>query len=151
MDTTEYASRDRSNASMIARAVIVWSGILVLAILNGGLREGVITPAWGSQTGHVLSTLLLCSAILVVTFLTVRWISPSTTKGAMWIGFLWVVLTLAFEFLAGRYLFGGTWESLLAAYNVVAGSVWPLVPITLFLAPVAMRRVRGRPAAAVTS
>ena len=150
MDTTGYAPGDRSSGRMIVRAVIVWSGILVLAILNGGLREGVITPTWGSQTGHVLSTLLLCIAIFVVTFLTIRWISPSTTNGAMWLGFLWAALTLAFEFLAGRYLFGATWESLLEQYNVLAGSVWPLVPITMFLSPVAMHRVRRRPSAALT-
>lgn len=52
-----------------------------------------------------------------------------------WIGALWVAMTVAFELLAGHYLFGNTWERLLADYNVLRGRIWVLVLITTFLAP----------------
>jgi hypothetical protein len=144
MVTTTHATARQPASTVIVRAMIVWAGILVLAILNGGLREGVITPAWGPTTGHVLSTLLLIGAILAVTVLTIRWIGPGSTIRAVWLGFLWMGLTLAFEFLAGRYVFGATWESLLADYNMLAGRIWPLVPLTMLFAPVLMYRKYGR-------
>ena len=37
------------------------------------------------------------------------------------VGIAWVALTVAFEFLAGHYVFGNSWEKLLADYNVLRG------------------------------
>ena len=61
---------------MIPRSLLVWLGLLFLAFLNGGLRNAVISPYLGERAGHVLSTVLLCAAILVVTWMTVRWMGP---------------------------------------------------------------------------
>ena len=61
------------------------------------------------------------------------------------IGAGWVVLTLAFEFLAGHYLFANSWERLLADYNVAQGRIWILVLITTLLAPVVVYRLRLPP------
>jgi hypothetical protein len=56
-------------------------------------------------------------------------------RDAFLVGLLWVVLTVAFEFLAGHYIFGNSWETLLADYNVFRGRVWLLVLLTNLLAP----------------
>ena len=58
--------------------------------------------------------------------------------------FAWVALTLAFEFLAGHYLFHNPWDKLLADYDVWHGRIWPLVPIVTLLAPVIAYRMRLR-------
>ena len=66
------------------------------------------------------------------------------TRGDAWrAGILWLVLTLAFEFLAGHYLFEAPWEQLLADYNVVQGRIWILVPMATLVAPVVMQAVRA--------
>ena len=49
----------------------------------------------------------------------------STTRDAWTIGALWLTLTLAFEFLAGHYVFRTSWRQLLADYNVFRGPVTP--------------------------
>ena len=62
----------------------------------------------------------------------------------MWaIGFGWVTLTLAFEFLGGRFLFGKAWTELAADYNLLAGRIWVLVLVVTLLTPIVvfMRRV----------
>ena len=59
-------------------------------------------------------------------------------------GVLWLAVTLAFEFLAGHYLFGDPWERLLAEYNVARGRLWVVVPITTLLAPVLVHTLRAR-------
>ena len=120
---------------MIGRALAVWVVLLVLAIANAGLREGVWTPKFGAQVGHVLSTVILCAAIVVVAFFATRWLAPSSAGEALLIGAVWTVLTLAFEFLGGHYIFGNPWEKILADYNVFRGRVWVLVPLTTLLSP----------------
>ena len=64
------------------------------------------------------------------------WIAPSSVDEAWAIGFGWVTLTLAFEFLGGHFLFGKSWTELAVDYNVLAGRIWVLVLIVTLLAPV---------------
>jgi hypothetical protein len=90
----------------------------------------------GEQAGHVVSTLLLSAIILGAAWVLLPWMHPRTTRDAWIVGALWLVLTVAFEFLGGHYLFGDPWEDLLAAYNVAQGRIWVLVLITTLLAPV---------------
>lgn len=120
---------------MFLRASVIWLGILVLAIGNGALRELLISPRTGPQIGHVLSTVLLCVFIAAVAWFTIPWIAPGTTSRALATGGWWLVLTLGFEFLAGHYLFGDSWDKLLADYNIARGRIWLLVPLVTLVAP----------------
>jgi hypothetical protein len=43
------------------------------------------------------------------------------------VGLYWLLLTVAFEFLGGHYLFGKSWENLPADYNLMRGRVWVAV------------------------
>ena len=51
------------------------------------------------------------------------------------IGATWLVMTLAFEFVAGHYLFHTPWTTLLADYNVFPGRLWILVLAATIAAP----------------
>jgi hypothetical protein len=51
---------------------------------------------------------------------------------------------VAFEFLFGHYLGGATWESLLADYDLRQGRLWPLVLVTVLVAPWLASLVRSR-------
>lgn len=77
----------------------------------------------------------MSALILAITFVAMPWIGAPGSADALRIGALWVAMTVAFELLAGHYLFGNTWERLLADYNVLRGRIWVLVLITTFLAP----------------
>ena len=66
-----------------------------------------------------------------------RLAAPAPANEALLIGDEWVLLTIAFEFLAGYYLFGASWDALLAQYNVSRGEMWELVLVTMFVAPLA--------------
>ena len=48
---------------------------------------------------------------------------------------MWVTLTVAFEFLAGHFLFGTSWATLLNDYKVHEGRIWVLVLLTALVAP----------------
>lgn len=128
---------------MFLRAAAVWLGILALAVGNGALRDGVIAPRIGEVPGRAVSTVILAGLVLLVARITIRWIRPLSSAGAWNVGIFWVALTLAFEFLAGRYLFGNSWERILSDYDVTRGRIWLLVPLVTLVAPGwAWRRLR---------
>lgn len=120
----------------LGRKLIVWGGICLAAILNGAFREKILTPRTGEQAGHVISTLILMAIILLGTIWAFPWMKTSTAREAWLTGVLWMVLTLAFEFLAGHFLFHTPWRSLLVDYKITRGRLWVLIPLSTLIAPI---------------
>lgn len=119
----------------MSRSLVVWFVMLVTASINGAVREVWLIPRLGDTLGRAISTLLLSALVLVLTRLTIRWISPQSKYEAWLIGGCWVALTLAFEFIAGHYLFGKPWSELTQDYDVLSGRIWILVLVTTAVAP----------------
>ena len=130
---------------MILRAVVVWIGILILAVLNGGVRDTWLVPALGDTLGRALSTISLSALVLLMSWFSIDWLCPRSNSGAWGIGLLWVALTLAFEFLAGHYLFKKSWAELLADYDLTRGRIWLVVLVVLLFAPLWSMRLRMKP------
>lgn len=131
---------------MLLRAAAVWLGILVLANLNGALRELLLTPRLGPAWGHALSTFLVAGIVFIMARSTIGWIRPLTGFAAITVGALRVVLTLSFEFGAVHVLFGRSWAVPLARYDLAAGRIWLLVPLITLFAPFWAWRPGGPPA-----
>lgn len=129
---------------MIPRALAIWVLLLVLANVVGAAKVLFVIPRLGEYAGHLIGTIVFCPVIFAVTWGSIRWMNPKGSRDALLIGFFWVLLTEAFEFLAGHYLFGNSWERLLSAYNVAEGQVWILVLLTCLLSPIAAATLRGR-------
>jgi hypothetical protein len=126
------------------RATAVWLAILVLAVLNGIARDGLIAPRIGESRGRALSSVTLAALIVAVAWVAMPWIGSSGVRSGWAIGALWLALTVCFEFLGGHYLFGTPWRRLLADYDVLRGSIWVLVLLATLFAPVWASRVLRR-------
>ncbi|MFW6141514.1 MAG: hypothetical protein ACOC53_03020 [Candidatus Saliniplasma sp.] len=114
----------------------IWVPLVFMAILNAGLREGVLSPTFGDYTGHVLSSIILNGVIFIIAFLFLKYISLDyTSQDLLIIGVLWLVLTISFEFLFGHFVMGHPWSRLLADYNIFEERMWILVPISTLLSP----------------
>ncbi len=114
--------------------VLLWFPLLVLAVLNGLVRDLAYARHVGTERAHRLSTF----SLLAVFAAYIAWVNqhfppPSYTE-AWAIGGLWTALTLVFEFGFGRFR-GNSWDALLAEYALWRGRVWILVPLFLLLAP----------------
>ena len=59
---------------MNLRSVFVGCAFVVVAIVNGGFRDEVLTPRLGELGGHIIATITLSTAMVVVTYLTISWI-----------------------------------------------------------------------------
>lgn len=128
---------------MVRRALVVWVMMLVVASVNGAIREALLIPTIGVVAGRAVSTIALSVLVLLLTRLTIHWIDPRSSRDAWSIGGLWVALTLGFEFLAGHFLLGDPWSQLLEEYNVLRGRIWVLVLVTIACAPRVCARNRG--------
>ena len=120
---------------MLARAGAVWFGIMLMAIFNGAFRDVVMTPRLGDLGARAVSCFTLASVIVLVTWISLPWVRPVSTSDAWRVGWMWLAMTLAFEFGAGHYLFGTPWTALLADYNLLAGHLWILVLVATLTAP----------------
>jgi hypothetical protein len=128
---------------MVRRSLVIWVVMLTVASVNGAIREAVLVPVMGDVAGRAASTLLLSGLVLLLAYVSIDWIHPRSGREAWAVGGLWVALTLAFEFLAGHYLFGNPWSRLLEDYDVFRGRIWILVLITTAVAPRLCARMRG--------
>ena len=81
--------------------------------------------------------------ILAIALAFVRWIGAHRTTELLVVGFLWLVLTLAFEILFGRFVVGASWERLAADYNVLEGGLLAFGMLVLLLSPLIAGKVRG--------
>lgn len=118
----------------VIKAIAIWFGILLLAIMNGGLREAVLIPKLGLTPGLILSGLLLSVLILLITYLTLPWLNVQNTHHLIAIGLGWLILTVVFEFSFGL-LRGMPWSEILDAYTFKDGNIWSLVLLVTAVAP----------------
>ncbi len=138
-DTRHRRGRD---ISLALRALAIWVALLIVAIANGFFRESLLISRLGARAAHLVSTFILCAAIIAVAYGAIDWIHPVSARDTVLIGIGWLVMTMAFELGFGR-LRGRSWAELLADYDVSKGRVWILVLIALALAPYLAGRVRG--------
>ena len=121
---------------MATRAVIAWLGLLLLAFTNAAVREAWMMRRLGEETAHAISSVTLATAILVAGWFATPWVEPRTRQQAWAVGSVWLILTLAFEFLAGHFAFGQSWSRLLSDFDIAAGRLWVLVLAATLVTPV---------------
>ena len=116
--------------------LLAWLGMMVLAIVNGIVRERWIAPRMSALAAHQCSTLLLL-AILWLYGEILFTCFPLTSAGqAVSLGLCWLLLTLAFECGVGRLIGKRSWRSLMEEYNLLRGRLWLFIPLWLVLFPV---------------
>lgn len=120
---------------MIVKYCFAWFGMMILAIINGGVRDFVYKSHVGDLSAHQISTVMLIVLFAgYFWFLTTIW--PIKSASQAWvIGGTWFLMTEAFEFGVGRLIEGASWSELLYAYNVFAGQVWIFIPLWVLVGP----------------
>jgi len=132
---TDAALTDRVRPRVFVYPAAVWLLLAVCAVLNGAFRELYLIPLVGGYPGHLFSTQLLVFVILVVSGVYFLQTSVDYSRAELvLIGVGWTLATVGFEFLVG-YVEGTSVETTLTQYDVLAGSIWILVPIALLVSP----------------
>lgn len=129
---------------MPLRPFLLWPLLLLLAVVFGAVRDFLLSPLLGDSLARAVETLALCAVFFI---LIRRYVARACLSGAnrlLGLGLFWTLLTLAFEFGFGR-LRGLSWAEMLADYNLLAGRLWVLVPLTLLFGPLIAGRVSRTP------
>lgn len=125
------------------RALLLWCGIIPLAILNGILRDLVLARRMRPKTARLASGISLSFIILGWSILTIPWLQPARSERLIALGGLWLLLTVAFEFLFGRYVSKMTWADLMKPYQFKDGEIWPVVLLMVLFAPLMAAALRS--------
>lgn len=119
---------------MNIKYILLWLPMIMLAFANATLRELVLVKQFSDLRAHQFSTISLIILCSIYVWLVYPMLNIQTFKQAFLIGFVWVLLTVAFEFLLGR-LTNKSWTYLLQDYNLFAGRIWLFFLLCLFILP----------------
>lgn len=124
------------NYKIILQSIGVWVLLVPIAIINGTVRNYIYQPMTGELIAHWISSVVLSIMIIGITCVFLKKTKASFVKRDMiLIGFLWLFLTIIFEFGFGHFVIGHPWEKLLADYNILKGRIWSLVLLTDLVSP----------------
>lgn len=127
------------------RYVLAWFPMLLIAVANGALRQLTFANVMSEPHAHQLSTLTGSLFIGAFVWSVIRAWPPSSSRQALCIGLVWVLLTVAFETFMGLVLLNRPMGEVLFEYHLFAGRVWTLFLIWLGLAPWIFFSVGQRP------
>jgi hypothetical protein len=119
---------------LLIYGLAAWLIFMITAIINGMFRVAILLPSLDEYRAHVVSTLLLCLALLIEISLFLDIVGDYSQGWLIALGVMWTVLTVAFEFGFGRVM-GQSWTTLLENYNLLRGRIWPLVLLVVLLTP----------------
>ncbi len=127
---------------MIVRYFLAWLPMVLIAIMNGALREGWYGKYIGQLRAHQIST--LTGVVFFGAYIwTISRLWPlESGNQALVVGLIWLAMTVCFEFLFGHYAAGHSWSRLLRDYNIFAGRIWVLLLIWVTVAPYIFYRLQ---------
>ncbi len=117
-------------------AFIFWFVMVLIAIGNGFFGDKVVSRHIGGYGAHLYKTVFIIIVIFIGARIYVtRFADEPLYASALSAGLLWFLCSMTFEFLFGHYIFGFTWERLLADYRIWQGRLWSLVLASEIIAP----------------
>lgn len=116
--------------------------MVVVAIVNGIVRNNTYSHFMSELAAHQLSTILLILLFGYYVYILTGLFRIQSTAEAFTIGGIWLFMTIIFEFVFGHYVAGHSWSRLLQDYNVLNGRVWIFVLVWTFVAPYVFYRLR---------
>lgn len=129
--------------SIVLKSAAIWAAFIPIAIANGLIREKLLAPVLGSRLALPLSGLSGAALFFLLVHVSLPWVGPLPVRRSLAIGLVWLVMTVAFEFLFGRFVAGKPWRELLQAYDPTTGNLWLLVLLVIALSPVSVVALRG--------
>lgn len=120
---------------VLGRALAVWLVLIGVEFVHGVLRAIFLAPLIGDFRARQIGVFVGSGLILVAAYLFAGWLRAPDAKSLMLVGLLWLILTGAFEFLFGHFVFGRSWRSLGEDYDVRKGGLLGFGMAVLALSP----------------
>jgi MFS-type transporter involved in bile tolerance (Atg22 family) len=99
--------------------------------------KGSVEARLGERRAHVLFVLVSSVAVFVLGAIFLSDYPETDNAALLWLGGLWLGLSLAFELLLCRVVLGLLWSRIFRDYNLFRGRLYPLLLVTVFFTPLA--------------
>jgi signal transduction histidine kinase len=127
----------------LARGLLVWLVIIFAESVHGALRQAFLAPLVGDFPARRIAFFIGVLLIFLIAFLFIRWIRAENAKQLFAVGVMWAVLTLAFEFGLGFFVFGYSTERMFEDYDLARGGLMGFGILFLIFAPFLAARLHG--------
>ncbi len=130
-------SKKKKLKGIYKQAIGFWFVLMVVAIVNGVVRNEVYGPSIGNELlSHQISTFTGIILFLAGMYVWLKYTNAHySKKDLLVIGIIWLGITITFEFIFGHYIVGHTWSKLLADYNILEGRIWGLTLLAILAGP----------------
>ncbi len=126
------------------KVYLVWFALVINAILNGAIREKVFSKFMSERVSLPVSGILLSGLIFLVTYLSIELFDGLLSIQYLYVGLVWIVSTLAFEYGFGHYVQGKSWQKLNQIFNVKTGNLFILVMLVTVASPYLAAMAKGQ-------
>jgi len=121
------------------KIILMWLCFTPVPFLNGTLREKWYKKKIGELKSNIAGAIILSSFFLLYTYLFFKnEIIYFSTGKLLLMGFIWLIMTLIFEFGMG-IVSGRSLRYMLADYNIFKGRLWPLFLLVVLFSPLLIR------------
>jgi len=118
------------------RAILTWLLFIPIVFMNAAVRELVYKPFTGELLAHQVSTIKGSVAFFLLAFFLLRHYMYNTPNDKLlFIGLMWVVLTIVFEFSLRIFVTGASWNEMLNDYNIGQGRIWIFFLVIILITP----------------
>ena len=118
------------------RAILTWLLFIPIVFMNAAVRELVYKPFTGELLAHQVSTIKGSVAFFLLAFFLLRHYMYNTPNDKLlFIGLMWVVLTIVFEFSLGIFVTVASWNEMLNDYNIGQGRIWIFFLVIILITP----------------
>jgi hypothetical protein len=124
-----------SSTRLAIRSLDIWVFLMAAETIHGTLRALFLAPVIGDLPARQASVFIGSALIFAITFLLIRRFKSATTQQLLEVGLLWVILTVVFEFIVGKYLLQMQWDRLWSDYDLAAGGLMPIGLLIMALSP----------------
>lgn len=121
----------------------LWVLLALVAIINGVVRDKLLAPLIGARLSLPLSGVSLSLLIFCVTLIFVPVLAISSPCAFLYVGVIWVLLTLVFEFIFGHYVAGEPWGKIVEVFYIHKGNLYLLALVAAALSPFLAAKIRG--------
>ena len=129
--------------TVLLKSAAIWVSFIPIAIINGYVREKCLVPLIGQRLALPLSGISGAGLFFLLAYFCLPWLGSLKLHQYQLIGLSWLVMTLFFEFLFGRFVARRSWGELLQAYNILTGNLWILVLVVIAVSPFLVAKLRG--------
>lgn len=128
-------SQSKSTSSISWRFLWIWLLIIGAETVHGVLRGLFLAPLIGDFPARQVSVFIGSGIIFLVVWFTFSWIQNSSRSQLLFIGLLWVLLTVAFEVSLGKFVLNLSWSRILEDYDLSGGGLMGFGLLFLFMSP----------------